>query len=158
MRVLNWLKKGDEGNLTIISVVIIFAIVCVFGILMNVASLYITYTAIESKIQRSVNSAVEYSIMDSYRADGELRMDTVTATAKLQEYLASDLDIDSSGVHYKDGQEVFHVVFSDTEITASPPDITVKGTVVYQTPLSIFGQRFSATYDFDISSHTVDIS
>lgn len=154
-----WLKQKDNGAISIVAIVFIFLILVFFAIILNLASFYIANTSLNDKIQRSVNSTVSFSMKDTYRADGVLILDKNVAAAKLKEYLKDDLDIDATGTHYSDDGKVSYVVtFDDTEITADAPSITVKGTVKYYTPLLIFGNAFSTTYSFNISSQDINIT
>jgi len=85
------------------------------------------YSYAESVLQRACNSAVERNIIDTYRADRILRMDTIGAQRDFSAYVASDLP------------EKYQFTLQTISCTEAPPSMEVIGTIRFDTVFSKYG-------------------
>lgn len=159
MKALKWLRKGEAGTGSgIMTLGIIFLVLVFFAVIMEIGNIYLTYSGVESKIQRAANTTVEYSMMDNYRADGILRLDVTLAQATLKNYLRTDLGIDASGVHRAaDGSQQYKITFSTTEITQAPPAIKLVGDLQFNTIFALFTEAGTLSFHFEITSRNYTI-
>lgn len=124
----------------------------VVALVMELGNIYVMYDSLEMKLQRVVNSAVEYSMLDDYRADRILQLNGVQAQQTLNEYLTTDLGINASGVHYEDGKQQYQIVITSTDIDSTNPSITIKGTVYINTIFTLFVSNGRLDFPFEIKS------
>ncbi|MPM94842.1 hypothetical protein SDC9_141990 [bioreactor metagenome] len=94
---------------------------------METGAAYQSYYNAETILQRCCNSAVERNILDSYRADRVLFLDVPGATADFNSYLETDMP------------DKYTLTVSSITGTATPPNLTVSGTVTYSTLFHQYG-------------------
>ena len=123
------LLKDKAGGISIIFIGLVFFLLLISFLVMEMGAVYENYYDAETILQRCCNSAVEKNIMDTYRADHILNLDVSAATADFYSYLQSDMP----------GK--YTVTINSVTGTATPPNLTVTGTVTFST---LFGQ-----YGFD---------
>lgn len=133
------LIRDRAGGIPVIFIGLVFFLLLIAFLIMEMGAAYENYYDAETILQRSCNSAVEKNMLDAYRADNILRLDVPGATADFYSYLASDMP------------DKYTVTVSAITGTATPPTLTVTGTVTFST---LFGQYGfdDLTYDFTVQS------
>jgi hypothetical protein len=122
--------KLRKGGATIVMIGVT-AVVCAFAMLfLDILTWYDYQYTIEARIQRAINSTVEYAMDDTYRADGYNVMDVSKARNVLYDYLYSDLGVDSFGCKYDSNNKlVYQVTFGTPIYSRYPAGIEIKATV-----------------------------
>lgn len=123
------LWKGRTGSASIIFIGLVFCLLLISMLVMEIGAVYENYYDAGTILQRCCNSAVEKNMSDAYRADNILYLDVKGATADFNRYLSSDLP------------DKYTLTVKSVTGTATPPALTVTGTVTFST---LFHQ-----YDFD---------
>lgn len=152
-----WFRRRDKGSMTLIGLGLVLVLLLFSLFVINLGTLYIQNKNVQSKIQRAANSAVEYAMLDDYRADGILRLDLDIAEDSFSSFIEEDLGLNSSGVYYKNGEKIYQVEIDDLDISETPPEITVTGTIELTTPYSLFDREWIVTYEFNITSKNVSL-
>ncbi len=133
------LLKDRAGNTSIIFIGLAFFLLLISFLVMEMGATYENYYDAETVLLRCCNSAVEKDISDAYRADNILYLDVSAATADFNSYLQSDMP------------DKYTVKISTITGTATPPNLTVTGTVTFPTLFHKYGFG-NLTVGFTISS------
>jgi len=133
------LLTDRTGSISILFIGFVFFLLLISFLIMEMGAVYQNYYDAETILQRSCNSAVEENMLDAYRADNILRLDVSAAKADFTRYLASDMP------------DKYTVTISSIKCSATPPVLTVTGTVTFST---LFGQYGfdDLTFDFIVQS------
>ncbi len=123
------LIRDKAGGIPVIFIGLVFFLLLIAFLIMEMGAAYENYYDAETILQRSCNSAVEKNMLDAYRADNILRLDVSAAKSDFYSYLSSDMP------------DKYTVTVSSITGSATPPALTVTGTVTFST---LFGQ-----YGFD---------
>lgn len=121
--------KNRTGSIPVFFIGLVFFLLLITFLIMEMGAAYENSYDAETILQRCCNSAVEKNISDVFRADRILYLDVPGAKADFNSYLDSDLP------------DKYTVTVGAITGTATPPNLTVTGTVTFST---LFGQ-----YDFD---------
>jgi hypothetical protein len=133
------LLKNKTGFVPIIFIGLVFFLLLIAILIMETGAAYQNYYNAETILQRCCNSAVERNILDSYRADHILFLDVPGATADFYSYLNSDMP------------DKYTLTVSSITGTATPPDLTVSGTVTYSTLFHQYGIS-DISFDFKVEA------
>lgn len=131
------LLKERKGSVTLLWFGLVFALLLTTLLIIEMGATMENYGYAESVLQRACNSAVEANIIDAYRADHILKMDTVGAAADFRAFVRNDLPAK------------YALKITDIRCTDSPPSMTVTGTISFDT---LFSQ-----YGFDRITHTLKV-
>lgn len=133
------LLTDRTGSISILFIGFVFFLLLISFLIMEMGAVYQNYYDAETILQRSCNSAVEENMLDAYRADNILRLDVSAAEADFTRYLASDMP------------DKYTVTIGSITASATPPALTVTGTVTFST---LFGQYGfdDLTFDFIVQS------
>lgn len=133
------LLKDRTGGVPLLFIGLVFFLMLISFMIMEMGATYQNYYDAETILQRCCNSAVESNILDEYRADNILKLDVPGATADFYNYLDADLP------------DKYTVTVSAVTGTATPPNLTVTGSVKYST---LFGQYGfdDITFDFTVEA------
>ena len=123
------LIRDRAGSIPVIFIGLVFFLLLIAFLIMEMGAAYENYYDAETVLQRSCNSAVEKNMLDAYRADNILRLDVSGAMADFYSFLSSDMP------------DKYTVTIGSITGSATPPALTVTGTVTFST---LFGQ-----YGFD---------
>lgn len=129
--------KNRRGSITILYFGMVFLLLMMAFLVIEMGSTLENYSYAESVLQRCCNSAVEQNIIDAYRADHILRMDTSGAVQDFRSYARSDLPAK------------YQFTIQRIRCTADPPSMEVIGTIRFNT---VFSQ-----YGFGSITHTVKV-
>ena len=122
----------------------LFFLLMITFLIMEMGSAYNDYYDAETILQRCCNNAVEYNMLDNYRADHILKLDVQGAKNGFTSYLKSDMP------------DKYTITVSSVDGTDTPPNLTVIGTVKYPTLFSQYG--FSdLTFSFKVESNNFRI-
>jgi len=121
------LLKDKTGGIPVIFIGLVFFLLLTAFFIMEMGAVYENYYDAETILQRSCNSAVEKNMLDAYRADNILRLDVSAAKADFYSYLASDMP------------DKYTVRINSITGSATPPALTVTGTVTFSTLLEQYG-------------------
>ena len=133
-----------SGKLSILLFWLLFCLLLLAFLVVEMGTTYQNYDYAEALLQRAANSAVENNMMDEYRADHILMLDTSSAEADFRSFAASDIPAKYS------------VTITQVSATASPPTLTATGTVTFQTVFSKYG--FSdLTFSYTVRATNYDL-
>lgn len=121
--------KRREGDTVFFIYIIVFVILTLSAIIIEYYRLETLYQKVEYELQRGVNMAVEYAIMDDYRRDEDLKMDTRIAEKALYEYLSSSMKLDRNLNLNKDGNSLYQLRIRNLSTAESPPGMKLEGTI-----------------------------
>jgi Flp pilus assembly protein TadG len=133
------LIKDKTGGIPVIFIGLVFFLLLIAFSIMEMGAVYQNYYDAETILQRSCNSAVEENMLDAYRADHILYLDVPGATADFYSYLNSDMP------------DKYTVTVNSISGTATPPALTVAGTVTFSTLFRQYGFD-DVTFDFTVKS------
>ena len=133
------LLKDKTGTISIIAMGLILLLLLIAFLIMEMCAAHQNYYDAETILQRSCNSTVEKNILDDYRADNILCLDVSSATADFYSYLDSDMP------------EKYTFTVNSITGTATPPTLTVTGTVTFSTLFHQYGFD-DVTFDFAVKS------
>lgn len=128
------------GSVSILFIGFAFFLVLISILIMEMGAVYENYYDAETILQRSCNSAVEGNMSDAYRADHILYLDVQGATADFYSYLSSDMP------------DKYTLTVSSITGTATPPSLTVTGTVTFSTLFQEYGFD-DITFNFTVASN-----
>lgn len=133
------LIRDRAGGIPVIFIGLVFFLLLISFFIMEMGAVYENYYDAETVLQRSCNSAVEKNMLDAYRSDNILRLDVSGATVDFYNFLSTDMP------------DKYTVTVSAITGTATPPTLTVTGTVTFST---LFGQYGfdDITFDFAVQS------
>jgi len=137
-------NTSSKGSISLIALGVALLLIMLMLVFVEMTAVYENSEYAVDVIQRACNSAVQMSIMDEYRADRILKMDTDKAQELFYEYLA----VDSQGR--------FSVNVYDIEATDTPPQLIVRGEISFPTVFSKVGFE-SFSHKFEIRSSTIDL-
>lgn len=131
--------KDRTGNIPVFFIGLVFFLLLIAFLIMEMGAAYENSYDAETILQRCCNSAVEKNMSDAYRADRILYLDIPAATADFYRYFDSDMP------------DKYTVRISAITGTATPPNLTVTGTVTFST---LFGQYGfdDITFDFKVEA------
>jgi len=133
------LLKDRTGGVPVIFIGLVFFLLVTTILVMEMGAAYENYYDAETILQRCCNSAVEKNMSDAYRADHILYLDVPDATADFYSYLESDMP------------DKYTLTVSSVAGTATPPNLTVTGTVTFSTLFQQYGFD-DITFDFAVKS------
>ena len=121
--------KERKGTISIMYFGMVFMLLMMTFLIIEMGSTLENYSYAESVLQRACNSAVEKNIIDAYRADHILKLDTSGAAADFRSYVRSDLPAK------------YQFTISRIRCTADPAYMEVIGTIQFPTVFSKYGFR-----------------
>jgi Flp pilus assembly protein TadG len=139
------LLKSKHGSVSLMFFGIALALLLLSFLIIEVGGAYESYDYAMDVLQRSCNSAVEGNIMDEYRADGILRLDTEKAKEDFSRFVSSDLPSRYSISAY------------NISATDAPPSMTVTGVIRFPTLLSQFGFE-ELSFSFKVRATNYDLN
>lgn len=146
MRKLRVLLKDQSGSTTPMFIAWAFTLILVVCLLMEMGAAHEHYDYAMDVLQRATNSAVEANIIDAYRSDRLLVLDT---TAAETDFLAMvDQDLLSSGS--------YRVEVDSVECSTTPPALTATGHGTFPTLFSHVGFP-DVPFSFRITSTNYDL-
>jgi len=133
------LLKDRSGGITILFIGLVFFLLLLSFLVMEMGATYENYYDAETILLRCCNSAVEKNISDTYRADNISYLDVSAAKADFNTFLAADLP------------NKYTVKIKSVTGTATPPALTVTGTVTFSTLFREYGFD-DVSFDFTVQS------
>ena len=127
MRNIKRILQNRKGDAFVFILILVFFILTLSAILIEYFRMESLYQQVEYVLQRGVNSAVEYAMLDEYRRDGYARMDTAVAEEKLYEYLHENMALDSELNKYAGEAWNYQLEIESVHATESPPRLTLDG-------------------------------
>ncbi|MBE6061914.1 MAG: hypothetical protein E7215_17385 [Clostridium sulfidigenes] len=121
--------QNRRGDTFIFIIILVFFILTLSAILIEYFRMESLYQQVEYVLQRGVNSAVEYAMLDEYRRDGVARMDTAAAEEKLYEYLHKSMELDTGLNKYANDEWDYQLEIENVHATESPPRLTLDGAL-----------------------------
>jgi len=131
------LVHDKSGGVPIIFIGLLFFLLLMSVMIMEMGAAYESYYDAETIMQRCCNSAVESNILDEFRADHIQHMDVPGATSDVLRFAQTDMP------------KKYSVTISSAEGTATPPSLTVVGTVTFSTLFEQYGFD-DVTFDFKV--------
>ncbi len=119
--------KERKGSISLVYFGMVFLLLMMTFLIIEMGSTLENYSYAESVLQRACNSAVEKNIIDAYRADHILRMDTTGAARDFRSYAANDLP------------SKYQFTIQSINCSADPPAMEVTGTIRFDTVFSQYG-------------------
>lgn len=139
------LLKNRIGSATLLYFGLVFVLLLMTFLIIEMGTTLENYGYAESVLQRACNTAVEKNIDNAYRADHILLMDPEGAAADFRVLAAADLP------------PKYRFKITSIQCTASPPSMTVIGSITFETTFSKYGfneithslKVVSTNYDLD---------
>ena len=138
------LLRSRKGSASILFFGLVFLLLLLVFLTIEMGSTYENYDYCMDVLQRSCNSAVEANIIDAYRADRLLVMDTAGAEEDFYRFVSNDL-IDR-----------YSLAVDSVTCTASPPSMTVTGRVTFSTIFVQYGWD-DLTFTFKVRATNYDL-
>ena len=138
------LLRSRRGSASILFFGLVFLLLLLVFLTIEMGSTYENYDYCMDVLQRSCNSAVEANIIDAYRADRLLVMDTAGAEEDFYRFVSNDL-IDR-----------YSLAVDSVTCTASPPSMTVTGRVTFSTIFAQYGWD-DLTFTFKVRATNYDL-
>lgn len=138
------LLKDRTGSVSIMFFGFLFVLLLMTFLIIEMGATMENHDYAVSVLQRACNSAVEANIMDEYRADSILLLDTQGADEDFRSFVQDDLP------------SKYRVVINSVGCTASPPSMTVTGTMTFPTIFSQYGFE-EITVSFTVNSTNYDL-
>lgn len=118
-----------RGDVFVFILILVFLILTLAAILSEYSRMESLHQQVEYVLQRGVNSAVEYAMLDEYRRDGYARMDSHFAEEKLYEYLHESMGLDVGLNKYVGEQWVYQLEIERIDATVDPPRLVLNGAL-----------------------------
>lgn len=150
------LLQNNRGDAFLFIVILVFFILTISVILIEYSRMESLYQQAEYVIQRGVNSAVEYAMLDEYRRDGYAKMDTVIAEDALYTYLYESMGLDTGLNKYAGEQWDYQLEIESIQATESPPRLTLNGVLKTRSVFSFLAGEIRLP--FSISSINTQIT
>jgi len=131
------LLHDKSGGVPIIFIGLLFFLLLMSVMIMDMGAAYENYYDVETILQRCCNSAVESNMSDEYRADHIQYMDVSGATSDVSRFVQADMP------------DKYRVTINSVEGTATPPSLTVTGTVTFSTLFEQYSFD-DVTFDFKV--------
>jgi hypothetical protein len=138
------LLKNRTGSVPIMFFGFLFVLLLMTFLVIEMGATMENHDYVVSVLQRACNSAVEANIMDEYRADRVLLLDTQGADEAFRSFVQSDLP------------SKYRIVINTVNCTASPPSMTATGTMTFPTIFSQYGFE-EITVSFKVKSTNYDL-
>jgi len=127
LAIMKKLLKDKTGGISVIFIGLVFFLLLIAFSIMEMGAVYQNYYDAETILLRCCNSAVEENMLDAYRADHILYLDVPGAAADFYSYLNSDMP------------DKYTVTVNSISGTATPPALTITGTVTFSTLFRQYG-------------------
>jgi len=127
--IIKRILRNRKGDAFVFIIILVFFILTLAAILIEYFRMESLYQQVEYILQRGVNSAVEYAMMDEYRRDGYALLDTEIAEEKLYEYLHESMALDSGLNKYAGDEWVYELEIENIHAMESPPRLTLEGVL-----------------------------
>lgn len=123
-------RKKRRGAAAIKAIAACYLIMIFALFFLGILEMYDTQYSIDVRAQRAINTTVEYSMDDTWRADGYNFMDVDVAKATLINNLNTDLKVDSYGnCKSPSGKTIYHVDYGIPTYTSGYPSGTASITI-----------------------------
>lgn len=119
--------KSQKGDTLFFIFIIVFVILTLSAIIIEYFRIESLYQQVEYELQRGVNSAVEYAILDEYRRDDAAKMDTAIAEQELYNYFSQNMKLDQELNKYSDNRFVYQLKIRTVSAAEIPPRLTIEG-------------------------------
>ncbi|KJR46169.1 hypothetical protein UF75_3456 [Desulfosporosinus sp. I2] len=119
--------KSQKGDTLFFIFIIVFVILTLSAIIIEYFRIDSLYQQVEYELQRGVNSAVEYAILDEYRRDDAAKMDTAIAEQELYDYFSQNMKLDQELNKYSDNRFVYQLKIRTVSAAETPPRLTIEG-------------------------------
>lgn len=133
------LWNDRTGSISILFFGLVFFLLIISFLIMEMGAVYENYYDAETILQRCCNSAVEKNMLDTYRADNILYMNVQGAKDDFTRYLQTDMP------------DKYTLTVKSVTGSATPPSMTVTGTVTFSTLFQRYGFD-DVTFDFKVTS------
>lgn len=121
--------QNRKGDTFVFILILVFFILTLSAILIEYFRMESMYQQVEYVLQRGVNASVEYAMLDEYRRDGYVRMDTALAEDTLYTYLHESMKLDTELNKYAGEQLAYQLEIESINATENPPRLTLKGAL-----------------------------
>lgn len=156
MGTIKRMLQNRKGDAFVFILILVFFIMTLAAILIEYFRMESLYQQVEYVLQRGVNSAVEYAMMDEYRRDGYARMNAAVAEEKLYEYLHENVALDDELNKYSGGEWNYQLEIESFNATESPPRLTLDGALKTRSIFSFLTGQ--VRLPFSISSANIQIT
>lgn len=121
--------KSQKGGTIFFIFIIVFVILTLSAIIIEYFRLETMYQQVEYELQRGVNTAVEYAILDEYRRDDVLKMDIAIAQRELYDYFNKNMKLDQELNKYSGNSFVYQLKIRTVSAAESPPRLNIEGWI-----------------------------
>ena len=148
--------KNQKGDILFFIFIIIFVIMTLSAMIIEYFRLETMYQKVEYQLQRGVNTAVEYAILDEYRRDFDLKMDTVAVQQELYDYFSQSMGLDRDLNKYADSKFLYQLRIRNISVAESPPRLIIEGWIRTQSIFSFLSGEIRLPFTISSRSARID--
>ena len=138
------LLKDKSGSPPILFIGVLYLMLLFSFLIIEIGGMIEQSEYAHALLQRCCNNAVEKNILDEYRADRVLKMDTIKAASDFRKFAQEDLN------------SKYQLVIESIDCTSMPPSMTVTGTVTFSSIFSPLGVD-GITVGFSVQATDYDL-
>lgn len=139
-RSLKALFCNKSGSIPILFIGVVFVLISLVFIILEAGALLERYDRVESSLRQACNISVVNNMLDTYRADGILKLDTNGAKQDVSNYISDNLT-----------SPQYTITNCTVSCVDTPPSLEIKGNIV----LSLLFNQYSfdnITIPFNVKS------
>lgn len=148
--------KSQKGGTIFFVFIIVFVILTLSAIIIEYFRLETMYQQVEYELQRGVNTAVEYAILDEYRRDDALKMDIAIAQQELYGYFKQNMKMDQELNKYSSNSFVYQLKIRTVSAAESPPRLTIEGWIRTHSIFSFLTGEIRLPFTISSSNNRID--
>lgn len=132
------LLKCRSGSMFVYVLIILAFLFTFSGLVSEFYRIHSIQTHLEYEMQRAVNIAVEEAMKDSWRQDKIGRLDTMSATQDLYEYLDIWLGLNGALEKHQNSTLIYSIQLDSLTATEDPPRLQVRGKILIYSSYPLF--------------------
>ncbi|MCL2146378.1 MAG: hypothetical protein FWH52_01100 [Synergistaceae bacterium] len=143
--------RNESGMTSLGYLLVSFVVLGVFLLLFEFYRIYAVIQNVEIELSRAANIAVDLSMMDLYRRDHILELDSGLARESFYSYLYTEMQLDRNLRRYDDrGNEAFWLNIEELFIQSSPPELRLRASISMRP--TYFGNIFLENMRFPLKA------
>lgn len=122
------MTRNQEGSVTVMSLSIAFAVAIVMILVIEFCYFLTVRAHIQGTIEATLETVVEYWVIDEYRRDEELYISEEAAMDSYRQMISENLSLDMDGIRFQeDGKRVWQ--YEELEFQCSDNGIFIKANI-----------------------------
>lgn len=136
-------ERGSSMAFLLLTIAII---IVVFGIVLELYHTVSLCNYVEKELNRALRLSVETSVMDDYRKDCILKIDSSKARQEFFDYLKCDLTLDSFYTRMDGERVLYKLKFSKIQVKDEPAEFYIEGYVIKPVLLFDISKEFKIPF------------